>query len=557
MNSGDFVIKNGTLIAYNGRDARVVIPDTVKRIGKGVFNKCDFVTEAVIPDSVKSICSHAFSMCGNLAAVTLPDTDIKIGDGAFKRCLRLADKNGFVILKNTLLDHTGEKSDITVPDNVTVISGFSLWMDRNVKNVYIPDSVTRIGRCAFLWSRSIERIRLPAKLRSIGKEAFECCDGLKEFILPEEASEYVGSVYELLMKSRYINAEVRITAMVSTLKYAADSVVLHPGLRTRLKRNRRSIVSRALSSGNFGVVERLSSLTGRIPLDELEEYMRLSEEDAAATAFLLDYKNRSYTEEECSNQERVWEEKELGLRKRSVAEWKKLYSFIKNEDGSIVITGYRGSQTDIVVPDRIGKGNVVEIGASAFSPKRKGASFRDRRNAEELTSVVIPKTVKRIGISAFECCRSLVSVFVPDSVTSVGASAFGHCERLTSFVLPDSVTYIDRELFFGCERLTDIRLPKGTKHIGNDAFGCCKALVELRIPGLVREIAGFAFSDCIALRRIYIPPSVTSINFFAFDGCRNVTVYGCSGSFAESYARGYKFDFIAVDKDGAKYGFYC
>ncbi len=78
------------------------------------------------------------------------------------------------------------------------------------------------------------------------------------------------------------------------------------------------------------------------------------------------------------------------------------------------------------------------------------------------TSFSIPDSVTRIGISAFEGCRSLTSIMIGDSVTSIMSGAFIDCSSLTSITIPDSVTSIGDSAFYGCTSLKTINY-KGSK----------------------------------------------------------------------------------------------
>ncbi|CDE12638.1 putative uncharacterized protein [Ruminococcus sp. CAG:330] len=55
-----------------------------------------------------------------------------------------------------------------------------------------------------------------------------------------------------------------------------------------------------------------------------------------------------------------------------------------------------------------------------------------------------------------------------------------------------------------------------------------------------------AFSYCASLTEIMIPDSVTSIGDYAFLGCDILTIYGYTGSYAETYAEIYGISFVSL-----------
>lgn len=80
------IVGDGILIAYNGTDSVVNIPDQVKQIGPQVFKDHMGITAVNIPDSVEIICEEAFMGCRNLKTVNGGINLMKIGDRAFMDC---------------------------------------------------------------------------------------------------------------------------------------------------------------------------------------------------------------------------------------------------------------------------------------------------------------------------------------------------------------------------------------------------------------------------------------------------------------------------------------
>ena len=84
-------------------------------------------------------------------------------------------------------------------------------------------------------------------------------------------------------------------------------------------------------------------------------------------------------------------------------------------NGEATITGYNGSEANLIIPAEIGGYKVTEIGMEAF------------RNCTFLISVTIPDSVTSINSGAFDNCTSLTSISIPNSVTSIGGVVFSGC----------------------------------------------------------------------------------------------------------------------------------
>ena len=156
-------------------------------------------------------------------------------------------------------------------------------------------------------------------------------------------------------------------------------------------------------------------------------------------------------------------------------------------------------------------GNITSICSSAFS------------GCYELTSVVIPNSVRVIGEHAFSGCTNLASITIPDGVTSIGVWAFSDCICLTNIIIPNSITKIEESVFCRCESLASITIPNGITTIGVDAFGGCCNLKSVTIPDTVTIIDDCAFGGCKNLTHVTLPSGITKIGSYAFSGCASLT----------------------------------
>ena len=91
---------------------------------------------------------------------------------------------------------------------------------------------------------------------------------------------------------------------------------------------------------------------------------------------------------------------------------------------------------------------------------------------EELESIVIPHTIKKIETAAFYKCTSLKRVEIPSSVLEVGMYAFHSCKSLESIIIPESVVEMGDFVFEGCTSLETIYCeaeeePEGWSNVWN------------------------------------------------------------------------------------------
>lgn len=180
-------------------------------------------------------------------------------------------------------------------------------------------------------------------------------------------------------------------------------------------------------------------------------------------------------------------------------------------DGSnVTITGYTGTNGDIMIPVTISDMSVIAIGDYAFT------------NRTSLTGINIPYSVSTIGKLAFYFCTSLAEITLPTCVVSIGDSAFSS-SGLTNIIIPNSVTSIGAHAFNNCFKLASITMSTNLTSIRNGLFSQCTNLTSVTIPNSVTNIEDYAFNKCSLLTNITIPNGVSSIRKYVFFNCNSLT----------------------------------
>lgn len=185
---------------------------------------------------------------------------------------------------------------------------------------------------------------------------------------------------------------------------------------------------------------------------------------------------------------------------------------------SQTITGYNGSETDIVIPSNIDGLEVKNIGEKAF------------QNIN-LTSVIIPEGIENIGEGAF-LQNSLIEVVLPGTIKNVGKMAFAANSTLKSIQLNNGLENIGEGAFLR-SNIEEIEIPGSVKRIEKVAFSRNAQLKVVKLNEGLEYIGQQAFSyDTNLSGELVIPSTVHTIMTTAFSktGVTSLTVEGASDS---------------------------
>ena len=194
-----------------------------------------------------------------------------------------------------------------------------------------------------------------------------------------------------------------------------------------------------------------------------------------------------------------------------------------DEYSKVQILSYIGSDTDVVIPDRIDNKKVTSIADSAFREK-------------SITSVVFGQYVESISNQAFYSCQSLNKLdFSKSSVKTIGNYAFASNKVLESVEFPDSLESIGDnafKIYEGVEnKLKSVKFGKGLKTIGNGAFYHNRKLTNIEFTGEnLTSIGSKAFQYCDFLTELNLKGNgETVINYDAFysnDALKKISLAG-------------------------------
>ena len=411
----------------------------------------------------------------------------------------------------TITGYTGNVSALVIPDEIdghkVVKLGNGVFKKhQEIVSAQIPDSITSIGVSAFRDCSNLENVNLPKNLISIGNRAFFNCVSIRNIYIPKTLVEVDTSgwnwwyPFEGCSNLEKVEFEEGITQIPT-------GIFGNTGLENvKIPDTVTSIGERSFADctklEKIIFSEKIETINGRAFL--------------GCTSLKLISLPDSIT----------------GMGKEIFSGCTSLSSVkLPNKRVNIMSSTFEGctSLTEITLPD-----TVTTIQDHAF------------KNCTALKTINWSKSITDIQSYAFENCDALTKLDIPNTVTNIGTGAFYECGGFTDIAVPNSVKSLGSKVFENCDALTDVKLGTGITQIPTSCFEHCDALPSVVLPYRVSKVGDNAFKNCVELTEITIPRATTSISTSAFSYPAKMTVYGISGTYAETFAnqQGMKF----VDK---------
>ena len=505
------------------RVTTLTIPKDVTTIRERVFSGCSGLTRIVVPDTVTAIGFGAFSGCSGLTDITVPfvgatqdgkvDTSFDCIFGTVPSNLRTVTVTGGTSISQAAFESCTMLVNVTLPDSMVMIGDGAFRYCKSLTSVTIPDGVTHIGDSAFYGCSHLTSIRFPDSVIHIGASAFEYCTALSDIHIPDSVTDIEDDAFR---DTAYYNDE---THWIGDMLYIDHILVMARGKvrEVIIKKGTVYIAGCAFEDcSDLTSVQIPSSVTtiGASAFEECDSLTSIDIPNGVTTIGDSAFK-------ECDSLTRI---------------------NIPNGVTTIGASAFKGcdSLTGVVVPNsvtHIGEGafakcdSLTEItlpftGESANGPEMKleyifrGSGWYSFPSSLKTVTLTEGLSVVR---EAFSGCDQITTVILPEGMIRIGAAAFSGCSALTSINIPSSVTTIDTSAFSNCGKLASIDLPNGVITIGASAFEGCDSLTSINIPSSVTTIGDSAFKECDSLTRINIPNGVTTIGDSAFEGCNSLT----------------------------------
>ena len=452
--------------------------------------------------------------------------------------------------------YTGTAYALVIPEEIDGYKvekiRYGAFKGRNdITTVVIPDSVVEIENDSFSKCKSLSSVKLSSNLKTLECGAFYNCDKLTSIMIPkslEKATSWstVGGdgpfsdcdnlknvtfeagttrIAEHLFGDCKGLERIEIPDTVQSIEYRA---FYKCGSLTDVK------IGNGVTKIGDGAFEDCGKLTEIIipkKVKSLGEYcfeacVSLKEIDISQTGITAIEKS---TFAKCSGLKNIKFPTAL-----SEFEEKAFYKCTSLESielpADTINIGYEtfgeAGLKNIVIPEK-----VSWIGGYAFENT-------------PLETVTFKDSAAEIWGGAFKNCDKLITVNLGKNIRTIGNQAFYDCDELASITIPDSVTSIGTSIFEGCDKLSEVSLGTGIETISQKAFFGCPSLQKFIVPYSVTKIDAQAFGNCTKLTEISIPQQTVTIADNAFSYPAQLTIYGVSGSYAETYANQKEIKFV-------------
>ena len=604
------------------------VPSTVKKIADNSFQSARFLTSITLPNSLTDIGSNVFSYAELLEKIVIPASVKNIGTSAFIYAKNLqsisvdpanqsfSSQDGVLFNndKSNLILYPKAKSGsrYEVPVTVKYISD-AAFQSSTLTSIVLPDGLLEIGDTAFSFMMSLRKVDIPDSVETINNFAFYT--SVKNTITIPNNIKSVGSlsiagptdvgfiycgstlnIEELISqnsnKPNLCGKEVP-SAPKSASAVTVDESTAKVKFTVPMVNSETPILSYTVISNTGDETTLLANeFAGEITVSGLKPSTRYTF-TVVATNIAGDSTESNVTNAiitSASTSAVITSTGTLIIPCGGEATYKIING---------VVSGGGSCTGDLVIDSR-----ATSIGDNAFSGSYLGAvTLPDTISSignyalwsSKLTSINIPEKVTSIGEGFLGEAQNIKSISIPKSVKKIGPYAFYWTKSLESitvdpdnanftvfngalldkaktkilsypaakspgiFKTPESVVKINEDAFFG-SAITSITIPKDLIEIGESSFGnnaslgsilldpanpnfslvdgwlynadktilmlvpADKNMPDVVIPNGITSISGMIFGNLAkTMKTLFIPASVVSLGTYSIKDATSLT----------------------------------
>lgn len=536
--------------AFQGNQniVEIVIPSTVIYIDEQAFESCSSLKSVVIEGDDTYILTYAFRNCTALKNITINGKSVHVGGFAFYNTAFWNDEsnweNGLLYLDNYLIaaDPTVVKGKLEVSEGTLGIAGGAFQDCVFLTEIIIPEGTTIIGEGSFAYCVALEKVSLASTVSYIDYAAFEGCASLKSINIPK-ATVYIG---QDAFSSCFSLESIEIQNSIAVLEEKSIGYTYYTvsDFDRYIEIMQEGLIKSSNGEDTTELEEELSSLINLCT--EYKEgfsvftcrFGSYSFENAVVTDKIMgvpEIKGINGSTVQIYAEENGLDFNVISTEEAFSFDFEYTFNWTYN---GIIIMGYTGNETNVIIPEEIEGVEVEGIAEEAFSTE-------NTENNINIKSIEIPDNISRIGAGAFMMCLNLETVNIPDGITSIDHSTFAYCLSLKEMKIPDNISSIGAGAFMMCLSLETVNIPDSIMQIGDSAFSYCFSIENIEIPDGVKTIGETAYYNCLSLEKICIYSKDIQIGEMAI-GYTEATIDETiieRKEFIEKYCQALKYEF--------------
>lgn len=537
--------------------------------GRSSINKYQFygfeqITSIVVPNNVESIGIGAFGKCNNVVDLTIPF----VGGSKYPPSSEMGGTTlfGYIFGITNYTYH-----DTLLPSGLTTVkltggtqigsAAFGNWV--NLKTIIIPDTVTFIKNNAFCDCTNLEIVYIPSSVVNMESYIFNSCPNVTVYCgASSKPSNWNSSWNQRNMStttpvvwgaapmeiktSGDYQLSVREDLTAAIIKYKGEGTE-HFEIPEIINVDGQEYQITEIWSGAFETLVDVTSLV--VPssvvlmrsaafkgLSSLEQitlpYIGASlKSNSQNFSYIFDTVPSSLTKLTLTNADGIYVRIDApNIQDLVLSASVKYFSASANFSSNTQLTNvyYEGTLEDWFKVSIINSVSSPMYAASHFFVSDGNGGW------QEVTEIVIPSTITKIGNNQFYGFENITSVVIPQWVTAIGDYAFYGCTSLTDLeispqslpsfgtsCLPSSVYNVDNGMYYygdqsnpykwlmGPETTYQVRytIKSGAEVIVANAFKGCSDAEDIIIPTSIKQIDSSAF-DCYRLTNVYYEGSI-------------------------------------------------
>ena len=510
----------------------ITLPEALNTLGNSAFEKCILVESIVIPENVTKIGDRAFASCDALKQITIGEKIEKIGADAFIDTAYVENYTNDVVYvgdwiitcKNKEIASREDISKYFKGGDPIGIADYAFYKCDAFTTANIS-TVEYIGSYAFSRCKSLSSVNLGTPCTTIGEGAFADCETLSTVKISSSSVSFIDA-FAFVNCKKLTKIDLPDTIeMIGTrafyqtgLPVSVDGVVYADNWVVGVKDNTISGVN--VRDGTVGIAMYSFFDCRMIGEVKLPNSVKVIGKGAFAVCSSIKIEEmpksleriEDYAFYGCSGSQFGGDDYHISLPESLTYIGKSAFY------GSLVMGLEIPSSCKYI-------GDYAFWGATYLGAEVNFNTIVQGENGNEIIKttkrfyLTLNDGIEYIGSRAF-FKTGIIDLVIPDSVKQIGIRAFYGCDDLKTVKIGHGLTKIPDYAFYDCVSLEEVYMEPGTIEIGEFAFQNCKALTEIKLSETLSIIDKGAFLGCETLVDLELPASVTTIGDHAFRGMR-------------------------------------